>query len=394
MGGAKQAMIEAWERGHSTLEGVVCLSCLLDEDLLLLASSSIKRGTCAFCKATNRKVASAELIQKRIFSSLYEEYANVDNEGLPYCSEEGGYLFGDPTPIETVVRDVVGGSVSDEFLEELCSSCADEYWCKKDWVLLHPYERFVAGWEHFKETVKGDNRFAALEEPESDPGHPDSTSPRKTIELIGKGIRELKLFTTIKKGELIYRVRPHANNVSYNTQADLASPPPKKGGPNRLSGAGISMFYGAADENTAIRETCDGSLKNVSIGLFKVTAPFTVIDFTVFPKIPGYFSGASREDRAFIRFMTDFITELSSPIERDGSEHTEYAPTQLVADYLIRAANRPRRDALGIKFKSSKTGKANYALNLPRDKFTDPPDPSCPLKLQSAHTRSLTITIS
>ena len=394
MGLAKEAMIEAQERGSSSLDGLVCMDCLIDEDLLQLAATSIEEGDCTFCGNADCDVVRADLIQERIFSSLREEYANVDEEGLPYCSAEGGYVLGDPESIEEVVQEVVGGCVSDEFLEALCDSCQDEAWCKRDWALMHPYDNFVAGWQSFTETVKERNRLLALEEPESDPGHPDSTSPRKTVELIGRCVEEFGMIKNIDVGTKLFRARQHGPMATYAKQTELASPPHRKGGANRLSAAGISMFYGAEDEPTAIQETCDAREKHVSIGQFAVTAPILVIDFTGFSKVPGFFSGVSREERAARKFISDFLKELSMPIARDGTEHSEYAPTQVVAGYLIHVRKYAHGKVMGIKFKSSKTGKANYAIDLPCDLFETANASACPLQLIAANTRPLQISVS
>lgn len=50
--------------------------------------------------------------------------------------------------------------------------------------------------------------------------------------------------------------------------------------------------------------------------------------------MPSLFDKKNRYARDVIRFLNKFSVKVSSPIERDGREHTEYVPTQMLSEYF------------------------------------------------------------
>ena len=120
------------------------------------------------------------------------------------------------------------------------------------------------------------------------------------------------------------------------------------------------MFYAAFDSETAIRETFqpdrDGAgEKVVSVAQFKVNRPLRVLDLTNLPLPPSFFGDF--EMHHGIGFLWDFERDFTKPVARDGLEHIEYLPTQIVTEYF-RHNFREEIDALldGIVYKSSQKG--------------------------------------
>jgi RES domain-containing protein len=106
---------------------------------------------------------------------------------------------------------------------------------------------------------------------------------------------------------------------------------------NRMSPAGIPMFYGAEDEATAIAETytpSPGTPAVVTVGKFRTARPAWVVDLTALPPFPSLFDQERRHLRGPLRFLRAFVKDLSKPIKKDGREHIGYVPTQIVTDYL------------------------------------------------------------
>lgn len=142
--------------------------------------------------------------------------------------------------------------------------------------------------------------------------------------------------------------------------------PPTSGqaiGASRMSPAGIPVFYGALDIDTAVEETlahagAGGTKAQVKVcwGTFRTITPFTLVNFTSLPQIPGFFS-AKRADREPLGFLHSFTSDVARPIPPDGREHSEYAPTQVVAEYFRHVYKTPDgRPVDGILYPSSKTG--------------------------------------
>jgi len=68
-------------------------------------------------------------------------------------------------------------------------------------------------------------------------------------------------------------------------------------------------------------------------------------------------------------FIENFVTSISTPVKKDGSEHVEYVPSQVVSEYFAKVF----RDALGeqidgIVFPSAvRPGGRNVVLFPPID---------------------------
>ena len=127
-----------------------------------------------------------------------------------------------------------------------------------------------------------------------------------------------------------------------------------------MSPAGIPVFYGALDRDTAIAETLahagaggTASKVRVSWGTFRTLDSMRVLDLTSLEPVPGFFS-SGRGSREALSFLRTFASEVARPIPQDGREHIEYVPTQVVAEYfrhVYEGADGSRID--GILYPSS-----------------------------------------
>ena len=126
-----------------------------------------------------------------------------------------------------------------------------------------------------------------------------------------------------------------------------------------MSPAGIVMFYGAFDSETAIWETFQpnrehATNKVVSVAQFRSNRPLTVLDLTNLPSRPSFFG--DYEMHHAISFLWDFNQDLTKPIARDGMEHLDYVPTQIVSEYFRHRFETEGGSLLdGIVYLSSKT---------------------------------------
>ena len=140
------------------------------------------------------------------------------------------------------------------------------------------------------------------------------------------------------------------------------------------------MFYGADNEKTAFVETFEPSAKKekaMSFATFRSTRPLRLLDLARIPSIPSLFDETRYDDRMSLIFLHGFKRDAVKPVVRDGSEHYEYVPTQIVAEFFrhvfaLRGGNRLD----GIRFQSSRPGGTIcYSLFLGADDCCDPPAP-------------------
>ena len=90
------------------------------------------------------------------------------------------------------------------------------------------------------------------------------------------------------------------------------------------------MFYGGLERETAVQEVKSNGPTAASIGQFELLDEIRVVDLTVLPPVRGLFADGTRQEKAAIAFLHQFVEDATLPIERDGREHIEYVPTQIV----------------------------------------------------------------
>ena len=100
--------------------------------------------------------------------------------------------------------------------------------------------------------------------------------------------------------------------------------------------AGVSMFYGAFDEETARMECTPKSRHDGKgrflIGQFTPKRNFQLIDLTALPR-PSFWKH-KRDTREALAFMHIFHKEITKRIKPDDRIHTEYVPSQVFTEYL------------------------------------------------------------
>jgi hypothetical protein len=103
-----------------------------------------------------------------------------------------------------------------------------------------------------------------------------------------------------------------------------------------MSPSGISMFYGALDLTTCAQEVVDETWKDSEItsARFRNNKKLKLIDFTKTQIVPSLFDDSKRHLRITAKFLRMFLKDMSVPIRPDDSDHIDYVPTQVVAEFL------------------------------------------------------------
>lgn len=196
-------------------------------------------------------------------------------------------------------------------------------------------------------------------------------------------------FYRLSPGEepLFYRARLVANEDAFRTisedPAGQMGPPPRSlRRAGRMNAAGIAVFYGATEKDTAVAELRPAVGSLISLATFRISRPIFVLDLTRFTR-------AGRQLDIFAKnqmvratqwaFMQSFASEISQPI-LPGDEHLEYVPAQVVAEYLTNQPVRWRGQEVtpdAIIFRSAqREGGKNIAVmggaaTIRRDSATD-----------------------
>lgn len=343
MGRAKDRMIQEKEQGWYFTDGerYVCADCVTDEALKEVVEGHLESNACSYCGRREDESIAAPLddILEVMAEGLAVEWGDAVEE-LPYESAEGGYQ-GTTYDTWEFFADVVGFPTEDDALQQdIAHAFRDRVWCQRNYFSVNAQEVLIFGWEEFCDVVKHQTRYFFFEPedvPEGDDiffSHRESLSPAEVLRKIESLTNELGLVRRLPQGKLFARARTNGTGSPHLTAIALGPPPADKAlVSNRMSPAGIPMFYGAEDVETAIAETTEGPA-NVSVGLFETLKELNVLDLTNLPDPPSVYIAEASELRFGINFLRRFAADLKKPIERDGREHIEYVPTQVVTEYL------------------------------------------------------------
>lgn len=204
------------------------------------------------------------------------------------------------------------------------------------------------------------------------------------------------LIIPLPKNTKVIRTRLFENISTVNCNAqELGTAPKRAATANRMSPAGIPLFYGALDEKTAFKETIntsDSNNKIAVIGKFNTLKKLYILNLCAIPEAPSLFDKKKRHLRQFIEFIKSFSKEISRSITRDGREHIDYVPTQAMTEYFRHIFKYKKSKHLdGIFYPSSKNENGICcALFVENEECVDSPSTSSgkgTLQLLSHHRK-------
>ena len=367
MGYWKQKMIEEQERGWSSLgDKWVCAKCFDDAALADFVSENAVEHECDYCGRKSKKKPigiSIDEVMEVIDEGIRSEWGHPDDEGVAYETAEGGYQGEVLGTYDLIYDKLENPFANDKLADDVISSFTQQgaLWCQKDFYGLLPQDVLRYGWEEFVRVVKYSKRYLfSTDMGETDLwGRDQELPPGKFLERLGEIITEIGLVRNLKSGSQIYRVRVHDPKETFQTALDLGTPFAENARySNRMSPAGIPMFYGAFDEKTAVKETFDPTRnknKVITVGQFRTAREFPVVDLTRVPSVPSIFDAAKRDSRPDIIFLNHFIRDLQASVTKDGREHIDYVPTQVVTEYIRHLYSHPDLGIVrGVLFRSAR----------------------------------------
>lgn len=318
---------------------------------------------CDFCGRKSGRPIAAPLddVLGFIVQGLEFEWRDPNDEGIAWESADGGWQ-GEVLDTYDLLFDEILLPVENEQLQEkILSSLGDRQWCQRDYYELPDHLALIVSWKEFSKTVRYETRYVFLTAPaprERYRGFKD-IPPSEMLDKIGEVVQSVGLIKVLPKETRIFRVRSHSHLECLSTATQLGPPLPCLAVlSNRMSPAGIPMFYGALDSNTALQETKGTASPNddiATLATFVILHDIKVLDLTALPEIPSLFDSVNLPNRSDIRFLHAFVSDLAKPISRDGLEHIEYIPTQIVTEYFRRVFRNEAGDAImGIVYPSSK----------------------------------------
>jgi RES domain/HEPN/RES N-terminal domain 1 len=359
MGFAKEAEMAAWARGFDFLEGAVCGRCVRDPAIVGFVAENATQTRCDFCgRFAGEPIAcEADLVLELVSRSIKAEYNLAENELLFDEGDYQGSYHDTADLLDWELDQPLGGG---EFAAAVRRVAREQYWCRRDYYFGDRDKHLLRSWQEFAETVKYESRYLFVwgtldQDPdeESLSGEPrlrGGALLRETGRLIGR----LDLVRTMGRGAELVRVRHFAGEACC-TAKKLGSPPREKAASNRMSPAGIPMFYAAFDEATAVAETQRGDVGGQTVvATFATSRDCRILDLADLPNVPSLFDDARREDRWSLGFLHAFRDRIIVPVVPDDRVHIDYVPTQIVSEYLRLWFAPDGGDIDGVIFPSSR----------------------------------------
>jgi len=341
-------------RGFTEADGqTVCLECILDEGLREQVARHLTSHTCTFC---GRKAQDGEPIAADF--NVLMELVMGGIRFLYQHSIEVLYADDDFTPrltSEEVAEDVCSGRMTDEVFQLVVQLINEDEW-SADPSGSTPDEDLRYSWSKFCDKVKHESRFVFLKISEQRRTlNPWDLTAGEMLQELARVIESNDVIVDVEENQVYYRGRmvDAPKPLNYNAST-LGSPPLDVASANRMSPAGVSMFYGCGDVPTVVAEIGAHTAKRFAVvGQFEAARSLRMIDLVNLPPIPSIFDPDKRGSYYDILFLYGFARDLSEPVVLDGREHIDYVPTQVVTEYF-----RWMLDASvdGILYTSSQNG--------------------------------------
>lgn len=338
-----------------------------------------------------------EFIDKRIKTEYVEPY----EAGGVYDKEETFYEDRFPDLFVQSSQEIIYEQLSDtpaEILTFISERLSHEFWTRKEMYVPTNGEVQAKSWEDFSYIIKHKVRFMFFSENFASrvPSYEDYSDPYSVIEQIREAINTHNLISEFEIGQIeIHRARMHRYQLKQLKVDELGPPPERLAQANRLSPAGISMFYGAFEKETAIIEIVDMNKPDsfVTVGQFTNLKPIKLIDFTKLQWISLFDTENELKRKTYV-LLYRFIMDLKAPISNDGSQHIDYIPTQIVTEYLKNSYTTENNEEIhGLIYPSSKRKNyKNVVLFFNKNQITDNKDETDKyLLLQSYQIRKFQI---
>ncbi|MBB1510882.1 RES domain-containing protein [Tessaracoccus sp. MC1756] len=332
--------------GIDGMSETVCLDHITDAVLRGRLEPLASELECSFCGRQGEEDEPHFAVAMDDLGAAVWEAANF----LYTLATDVQYFDGEPWSEESlyetsdVIYDTVGDSIDDQHSEPIVNSLVKGASGPDHWV-GGSLNALALDWASFSRTVRHESRFVLSASPDR-PGVDDEPPARiaRFLEALVTYV-ESDLLVELPVGSMLYRGRMAESasalheKVEDEPSGELGPAPAYLSEAGRLAPAGISLFYAADSLDTAVAEIAlHSSYSEAVVGGFRTKRVMQVLDFSreLTTKLPSVFA-EDRESRrrwTFARFKDQFTDMISAPVLLDGRQLVDYAPTQVVAEWL------------------------------------------------------------
>lgn len=333
MGRAKQEWLETQERGWTEPEGYVCTQCVEDEFLKEVIRYHACQRKCDYCGNRTRAFSAAPVsaLMEVISNTVFYYFNEPASSGIPW------ELMGEPTDTHDVLMEL-GLECNDQLFEDLANAFVNDAWVRAaggHWASSHEHEILSYSWDSFVCLVKHEKRFFFIEDSDSDSYESEKYEPSRLLPVIGGIVNGLGLIKQLSGDATLFRVRERNPGDTWELDANqMGAPPAELARAGRMNPAGISYLYLALERQTALAEVLQSPPCGAALATFFSQEMLSVLDLTALPELSSIFDHTANEERESLLFLRQFVKEISKPVRKDGQEHFEYVPSQIVSEYF------------------------------------------------------------
>jgi HEPN/RES N-terminal domain 1/RES domain len=373
MGQYKQYLLECEGRGYYSKDTYVCSKCVADKFLADVVKQNLISDKCYYCNKKSKKdiAASFDIVIENIWEAISNYYRDAQDIDLPWAD---GSRIQEDYYTNDIIDDFDPGW-PEKFREDICNSLTGNNWvsCSQGrWYEVDKATSLRHDWKNFCNHVVYKTRYLFLSEPhEEDMFEYEQTIPvRSFLDELGKIINKCKMIKCLDQDIKFYRVRENKNGVIYSEFDELGVPPFSKATSGRMNPAGIPYFYLASNHQTAKAETIAEENKGYCLATFTLKKRVKLLDLTKLPPAPSIFNHNEYNTLCYLHFIESFVKDVIKPIEKDGKEHIDYVPTQIVSEYFRHRFRGEDNSCInGIIYPSSRhTNGCNFAFFMSDNK--------------------------
>ena len=358
----------------------LCYNCIGDQ---FLADEVKTRGEVTNCSYCGECLETFDLdkVADRIHTVVEKHFIRTSSEddflGSIFIREGlSGFWATRGDPVEQVIAEIA--SVEEEIASDLTELLSGRfaYWAASqggedpydseayylarrpnDWDLRY-------NWQEFCEEIMFRERF-----------FPENAEP-----TLNKIFGNLESLTTLDGSPVvreislgdetlqIWRARiAHSEDeletILISPAKELGPPPPTLAEVGRMNAKGVSVFYGAMDQQTCVAEVRPPVGSYVVLGRFEFSRSVRLLNLEALSKVYfdiSHFDPSYATNKALAMFIRNLAIELSRPIIPQDVDR-EYLPTQFVASYLANRV-RPRLDGMIFPSAQSTSNSQNLVL--------------------------------
>lgn len=351
MGQTKRRVDRESEYGYSSIDSRVCNHCVSDKHIKQFIKNNGDKSNCDYCGKSRAKTVEFNEFIEFFLGHVDSAYCNPLDALVNF---EDGETFG-----IVELLDDIDLTEEESLRNDVEESLSDRVWCEAPYYHYEESEALNAGWEKFADVVK-QHRYTYHQLDDEHLYEP--IPPSAFLAALSNVISRIGLYKMLTKGTFLYRVRIEYKKEKLTKASELAPPPANKAKyPNRMSPPGIPMFYGAFDIGTAIKETYSEAEHKedhiATVAKFKLLKDIVLVDLSKIPPYLGFFEDADYNNQQ-IEFLNEFVKAVSAPIEKDGREHIDYVPTQIITEHLryVHHKQNDNEKIYGLVYPSSKPG--------------------------------------